>query len=180
MGERQFYFSVEVESGLTDDAETFAADVRRILARQGGWDQWGFSFVPVYPDASGARDIRTRLLHFFTIQLCSNATIARFGPDFDGMSVADCTHHFIRINVDRWRTGPKPTDATMALDDYRQYVVLHEVGHILSRCSHAHHQQSCAPDGRAPIMMQQTNGVGACTWNAWPVEGVDNLEVLDW
>ena len=37
----------------------------------------------------------------------------------------------------------------------------------------------CAPCGRAPIMMQQTNGVGKCRWNAWPVQGVDEIEPLE-
>ena len=180
MDKRQFYFNTTVESGLDEDPAAFAEAVSRILQRKGGWDQWGFSFRATYPDETGAADIRKRLLRFMTIQLCSNATIRGFGPDFDGMSVADCSDHFIRINVDRWRTGPKPKDASMSLADYRQYVVLHEVGHILSHCSHTHHQTSCAPDGRAPIMMQQTNGVGTCSWNPWPVAGVDDLEVHEW
>ena len=180
MGERCFYYNTTVEDGVQEDAVGFDQAVRLILQRPGGWDQWGFSFRPIYADAAGVADIRKRMKQFLTIQLCSNATIARFGPDFDGMSVADCSQHFIRINVDRWRGGPKPKDASMSLADYRQYVVLHEVGHILSQCSHTHHQTQCAPDGRAPIMMQQTNGVGACKWNPWPVAGVDDLEVHEW
>lgn len=180
MGRRQFYYNTTVESGVKEDAAAFDAAVRSILTQKGGWDQWDFTFRAVYPDENGAEDMRNRLKRFMTIQLCSNATIARFGPDFDGMSVADCSQHFIRINVDRWRTGPKPKGASVTLADYRQYVVLHEVGHILSHCSHTHHQTACAPDGRAPIMMQQTNGVGACTWNPWPVAGVDDLEVQEW
>lgn len=177
---RLFYYDVCVETGLDDDVRDFEKAVNHILTLSGGWNRWGFAFVPVYPDASGARHMRERLKQYMTIQLCSNATISQFGPDFDGMSVADCSHNFIRINVDRWHTGPKPADATMPLSDYRQYVILHEVGHVLSRCSPTHHQTACAPDGRAPIMMQQTNGVGNCEWNPWPVEGVDDVEVQNW
>ncbi len=177
---RQFYYNVAVEAGVEEDMGKFSAAVNRILTRRGGWDRWGFSFVSVYPDEGGASDMRKRMRQYMTLQLCSNATIRQFGPDFDGMSVADCQHNFIRINVDRWRTGPKPAGATMSLSDYRQYVVLHEVGHVLSRCSPTHHQATCAPDGRAPIMMQQTNGVGKCDWNPWPVAGVDDLEVQNW
>ena len=176
----QLYYNTAIEDGVNEDAIAFGAEVNRILRRKGGWDQWGITFVPVYPDESGASALRKRLSRYVTVQLCSNNTIAKFGAEFEGMSVADCYHKLIRINLDRWRTGPKPPTSTMPLQDYRQYVILHEVGHILSQCSPLHHQTQCAPDGRAPVMMQQTNGVGNCAWNPWPVPGVDDTEVRQW
>ena len=132
---RRFYYNVAVEPGLKDDVAAFSRAVATILTRRGGWERWGFAFVPVYPDDAGATAMRRRLSQYMTLQLCSNATIAQFGADFDGMSVADCSQNFIRINVDRWHAGAKPAGAAMALPEYRQYVVLHEVGQILSRCS---------------------------------------------
>ena len=61
------------------------------------------------------------------------------------------------VNAARWLTGadayPGPLPA------YRQYLVNHEVGHLFGRG-----HESCPGAGQpAPVMMQQTKGVGACT-----------------
>ena len=176
----RFWYNVQVDSRVKESEELFGAEVERILGLERGWRRWGFSFVRAYPDARGAAHMRKRrTISYFTLTLAPNAQIRKFGKDFDGMSVADCHNRKIYINADRWATGAKNRrDAVrdMPLAAYRQYVILHEVGHILSDCSATHHQTRCAPCGRAPIMMQQTNGVGACAWNPWPVEGVDDIE----
>jgi hypothetical protein len=50
------------------------------------------------------------------------------------------------------------------MDLYRAYLVNHEVGHRLGH-GHSH----CHGAGRpAPVMMQQSKGIGACTANPWP------------
>ena len=178
-----FYYDVTVHPDVAAEVPTedFARQASHILDLPRGWRRWGFRFVRVYPDADGAAQMRRRRAQYFTLQLAPNAEIRKFGAkDFDGMSVCDCGHNMVHINADRWRGGAKPTTTDnvrhMPLAAYRQYVILHEVGHILSQCSPTHHQKKCAPCGRAPIMMQQTNGVGNCQWNPWPVEGVDNVE----
>ena len=66
------------------------------------------------------------------------------------------------LNARRWATGV-PAYAGH-LDDYRAYLVNHEVGH---RLGHGH--VGCPGAGApAPVMMQQTKGIGACTRNPWP------------
>ena len=48
---------------------------------------------------------------------------------------------------------------------YRRYLVNHVVGHLLG-----HGHSSCQAAGaRAPVMMQQTMGVGACRANGRPL-----------
>ena len=179
----RYYYNVEVHPDVanTVDPEAFAGEAQRILNLEKGWRRWGFRFCRVYPDTQGAAQMRKRSDTYFTLQLAPNAEIRKFGAkDFDGMSVCDCGHNMVYINADRWRGGAKPNPSdpvhNMPLSAYRQYVILHEVGHVLSRCSPTHHQRRCAPCGRAPVMMQQTNGVGKCRWNPWPVPGVDNIE----
>ena len=181
-----YFFDVQVDARAAADVdvEAFAREVQRTLGLAQGWRRWGFGFTRVFPDEAGARQMRKRLGLYFTIRLAPNIDVLELGgAEFDGMSAADCSENLVRINADRWRSGakPNPTDAVsgMPLAAYRQYVVLHEVGHILSRCSPTHHQKACAPCGRAPVMMQQTNGVGKCRWNPWPVAGVDEVEPLE-
>lgn len=180
-----YYFDVQVDAHVAGefDVEEFARQVVRILGLPQGWRRWGFGFTRVFPDEAGAKQMRQRRGLYFTIKLAHNTDVIELGGlSFDGMSVADCSENLVRINADRWRGGakPNPSDAVsgMPLSAYRQYVVLHEVGHILSQCSPTHHQRACAPCGRAPVMMQQTNGVGKCQWNPWPVAGVDEVEPL--
>ena len=73
---------------------------------------------------------------------------------------------FVIINQDRWQHASPAWDAAgRSLRDYRHLVVNHETGHWLGR-GHA----SCpAGGGRAPVMMQQSKGTGACRFNPWPL-----------
>jgi predicted metalloprotease len=66
------------------------------------------------------------------------------------------------LNLDRWNTGVVPFHADVEV--YRQYLVNHEVGHALG-----HGHEFCTRvGGLAPVMMQQTGGLGTCRANGWP------------
>lgn len=146
-------YRVEVEAGLPVRPGAFAAEVERILADPRGWGAGGrYVFQRV---ASDAVDFVVVLASpRVTDRLCRPLTTAGIYSCFQGDRSV--------INYLRWRTGAESygTDVTA----YRQYVVLHEVGHALG-----HDHVGCPGPGRpAPTMMQQTKGVGACRPNPWP------------
>jgi hypothetical protein len=72
---------------------------------------------------------------------------------------------FVIINQERWKhASPAWNAAHGALRDYRHMVVNHESGHFLG-LGHA----GCPGPGRpAPVMMQQSKGLGGCHFNPWP------------
>ncbi len=53
------------------------------------------------------------------------------------------------------------SQSKLELKNYRQYMVSHEMGHILGY----DHVKCPGPRSPAPIMLQQTKGVGECTPN---------------
>lgn len=68
----------------------------------------------------------------------------------------------IVFNSIRWleATDTWPAD----LETYRRYLVNHEVGHYILGAGHDGCPAAGAP---APIMMQQTKGLGGCEPNGW-------------
>lgn len=61
----------------------------------------------------------------------------------------------------RWNIG---IEAYREIDDYRNYLINHEVGHALG-CG----RRTCPSPGEpAPVMQQQTKTMQSCRPNAWP------------
>lgn len=65
------------------------------------------------------------------------------------------------LNSDRW-FGATPDFAE--LDVYRTYLINHEFGHGLGY----NHEFCPAAGAPAPVMMQQSMGIGQCLANGWP------------
>ena len=93
------------------------------------------------------------------IRLSSNETItSECGLD-KKLSCAILGGNKMWLNAERWFHGS--AKSKLSLDNYRQYMVSHEMGHILG-----HEHSECPCKGcRAPIMMQQTLGIGQCKPN---------------
>ena len=83
--------------------------------------------------------------------------------NFTGLSCADTKYNKIYINVDRWRKGSKFSQ--LSLDEYRTYILNHELGHILGR----NHVRPGRSGTKVPVMVQQTLGIGNCKPNPWPL-----------
>ena len=132
----------DVDFSLAD----FRRDVAFCLADPNGWESKGYRFV----EAKG----RPRVL----IHLSSVKGLRDAGCD-SRLSCAIMNGNQLWVNEDLWRHGTARSGQD--LDGYRQYVISHEMGHILGR-DHA----KCPGKGLpAPIMLQQTLGLRGCLPN---------------
>jgi len=112
-----------------------------------GWSTKGYFFEPV----SSNPDV--------TIHLSSQSTInAECGLE-GRLSCAELGGKTVWLNANRWYHGA--SKSKLSLDDYRQYMVSHEIGHVLGY----DHTECPCKNCPAPIMMQQTKGIGQCKPN---------------
>ena len=112
--------------------------------------------------------LKTKKVYFFEpvsqdpdiyITLVSPETIEKKCGLPSNLSCAELGGRYLYLNSDRWFNGSK--ESKLSLEDYRQYMVSHEIGHILG---HEHVKCPCV-GCKAPIMMQQTLGIGKCQPN---------------
>ncbi len=139
-------YRTSVDEGINYDPDQFRTEVMIYLADPDGWAQF-YEFVDS-PPGPGVKHIR----------LTKPTTLKTNGCESDELSCAVLGGTDIWLNSDRWiHGGPK---SRLPLEQYRQYMVSHEMGHSLG-----HDHVKCPGSGPAPIMMQQTLGIGTCTPN---------------
>lgn len=87
-------------------------------------------------------------------------------PEFQDqrLSVCDMQTREVWLNEDRWRRV-LPDASHLPLPAYRAYMVQHELGHALG---HGHDQHKGTPGEPAPVMIQQTLGIGTYSPNPFP------------
>lgn len=148
-------YRVEVEDGLAFDGAQFAATVHATLGDPRGWAIDGHVFQRLDTDAVD-----------FRVILASPALTDELCAPLETNGRVSCRNgDMVVLNALRWAQGVEDYGGDLA--SYREYLVNHEVGHRLGR-SHV----ECPGAGQpAPVMMQQTYGVGECTPNAWPLPG---------
>lgn len=124
----------------------FDLEIYFYLNSPDGWSQDGYYF-----EQSTNPDVE--------IRLCSPETIEKECGLPKNLSCAVLGGRNIYLNSERWFHGaPK---SKLSLEDYRQYMVSHEMGHILGK----EHVSCPGKDHKAPIMLQQTLGIGKCIPN---------------
>lgn len=112
-----------------------------------GWPKHGYFFESVDRGES------------VLIRLSSSSTIHKICGLPENLSCAELGGRFMYLNASRWFFGSK--ESKLSLEDYRQYMVTHEIGHILG---HDHKTCPCK-NCLAPVMMQQTLGLKGCRPN---------------
>jgi hypothetical protein len=151
--DRVIRFRIEIEDGLAVDPACFSAAVTSTLTDDRGWGGTGtLSFERV---DNGSYDFRL-------ILASPDTTDSLCYPAATGGKYSCRNADKVVLNLMRWEFGTDGFNGNM--DIYREYLVNHEVGHLLREG----HRSCPGPGLPAPVMMQQTKGVGECTPNGWP------------
>jgi Protein of unknown function (DUF3152) len=151
-------FVVEVEDGIGVDGATFATAVETTLSDPRSWGAGGrMSFQRVGAAEASASQYE------FKVSLVSPGSMEKYCPGVGTGGYTSCRYgERAVINLARWATAVPHYDGD--IETYRHYVVNHEVGHALGNG----HVDCPGPGQVAPVMLQQTLGLGGCVKNAWP------------
>lgn len=145
-------YTVEVEREVPLDVSGISKTIDRSLADPRGWTASGAHALARTADDS---DIRILLTTPETAdQLCA--------PLDTGGRLSCRAGELVVLNAWRWLNGAPAYAGD--LRNYRRYLINHEVGHALGNG----HVDCPGTDVLAPVMMQQTKGVGDCIASPWP------------
>ncbi|MBW3664084.1 MAG: cell wall-binding repeat-containing protein [Actinobacteria bacterium] len=143
------------------DPRYFAEHVDWTLTDQRGWS--------LDNDVRWTRVPRDDDTADLTVLLSSPQDVEAAAPGCDA-SYSCRVGDEVYINDQRWREGPQEDAwSRRPIEDYRHYVVLHELGHWLE-LDHYECRQYAGAGKPAPVMDQQTIDTGVCTTNVWPLE----------
>ena len=145
-------YTVEVEREVPLAAQAVSLVVDRVLADSRGWTATGSHRLR---RTDGASDVRV-------IVATPETTDELCAPLDTGGRLSCRNGDLVVLNAWRWVNGAPAYGNDLV--NYRRYLISHEFGHALGNP-----HEDCPDAGDvAPVMMQQTKGVGACLANPWP------------
>lgn len=150
--ERTFSYRVGFRGIVGHDRVGFRTTVEQTLTSPRGWSLGG-----------AVRFVAGRSKPDVRIWLASPSEVAAAHPTCDALFSCRVEAD-VYINIERWRRGATGT-WRLPLDDYRRYVINHEVGHWLG----LEHRGCRTPGAAAPVMLQQTIGLQGCDERVWPL-----------
>ncbi|CAM3334448.1 DUF3152 domain-containing protein [Nocardioides dubius] len=145
-------YSVQTRGRIVADLATFKRLARETFADPRGWRGAGVEFRQVRSGGS------------MTLVLAEASQVPRFSPACSAQWSCRVGRYVV-INQTRWRhASPAWRAGGGTLRNYRHMVVNHESGHFLGKG-----HRSCPRRGAlAPVMQQQSKGLGGCRFNPWP------------
>lgn len=152
-GARVVYYTVSARGNVRSSLAEFAQSANATLNDGRGWAKLGIRFEQVQSGGSFNLILsEAQLLPTFSSG-CSTEYSCRVGVN-------------VIINDDRWSGASASWNgAGGGLNEYRQMVVNHEVGHWLG-----HGHRSCKAAGApANVMQQQSIDMQGCQPNSWPL-----------
>ncbi|HLM22668.1 MAG TPA: DUF3152 domain-containing protein [Propionibacteriaceae bacterium] len=151
---RLIRYDVRVEDGLPIDPDEAAALIQQVLDDKRSWrgtGRWRFELATIGESAS---------LHAY---LATPDTTDKLCAPLLTRGELSCRRgERVVLNAKRWLIGADSYGSD--LTNYRRYLVNHEFGHVLGKG----HVDCPGPGRQAPLMMQQTKGLGGCRKNPWP------------
>jgi hypothetical protein len=148
-------YHIEIDADVIKKYNIYNAGERQIdfyimsyLNSPDGWSQHGYSFEPT-------NKVKAQVW----IRLSLSKTIEKICGASPMLSCAILGGRHMYLCAERWFHGAPASG--LDLENYRQYMVSHEMGHILGK-EHA----KCPGKGhKAPVMLQQTLGINKCIPN---------------
>jgi len=161
-------YTVKFDKSLMMNETLVENKIKSVLQDPRGWLSHGYIFEQVdkgYKSEGYKSDKRYKSDGYksdIIIKIVPAKTVEKI-CSFKGLSCADISNNTIYINVNRWKRGSK--HSKLNLDNYRIYLVNHEIGHLLGRG----HSECLKNNSKVPVMVQQTLGIGKCKPNPWPL-----------
>lgn len=161
---RFWFLTVDPECSGKVSQRQVSHVINTVLMDPRGWSSHGYKFAKISSQEGLA--LRKKALkhrrYIFHVKVSTNGEISR-NCGFSGLSCADMSINVIFINLDRWLYGAKASG--LSLDDYRSYLIQHEIGHLLGR----NHTKCPTENYPRPIMVQATIANDTCKPNIWPL-----------